>query len=82
MHQFFESLASYQWHVYASKSFACPSPLPFDLQAQFPYVDQFRNVSDHHSSYPHDVCSYCQYFNLDVHLRLYYDVFDEPRAVK
>jgi len=39
-----ESLASYQWqYECASKSFACPSPPPYDLHAQSPTVDQFRD---------------------------------------
>jgi len=40
----------------ASESFGFPSVPPYDLHAQCSYVDQFRDICDHHSSYPHDVC--------------------------
>jgi len=54
-----ESLVSYQWHYeYASEFFVCPSPPPYELHAQCPCVDEFRDICDHHSSYPHDVCYY------------------------
>jgi len=39
---------------------------PHNLHTQSPRVDQFRDVCDHHYSYPHDVCSYCQSFDHDV----------------
>ena len=64
MWNFFESLASYQWQCEcASDYFACSSPPLYDLRAQSPCVDQFRDGCDHHSSYPLDVCSYCQSFD-------------------
>jgi len=54
----FESLASYQWqYECASESLACPSPPPYDLHAQSPWIDQLRDAYDHDSSYPLDVCS-------------------------
>ena len=47
MWNFFESLASYQWHYeYANQSFMCPFPPPYDLQSQSPWVDQSRDVCD------------------------------------
>ena len=60
MWNLFESLASYQWQcAYVRESFMFPSPPLYDLHAQSPCVDQFRDVCDHYPSYPHDVCSYC-----------------------
>jgi len=74
----FESLASYQWqYEFASESFACPSPPPYDLHAQSPSVDQIRDACDHYSSYPLDLCFYCQSFDHDVNSCPYYDVSDE-----
>ena len=59
MWDLFEFLTSYQWHYEcASESFACPSPHPYDLHAQSPCVDQFRDGCDHHSLYPLNVCSH------------------------
>jgi len=58
----------------------CPFPHPYDLHAQSPYIDQLRDVCDHHSSYPHILCSYCQSFDHDVNSYPYYDVFDEAYA--
>ena len=52
----------------------CPSPPPYDLHAQSLCLDQFRNLCDHHSSYPHNVCSYCQSFYHDVNSCPYCDV--------
>ena len=67
MWDLFESLASYQWKCEcASESFMYPSPPPYDLHTQSSCVDQFRDAYDHGSSYPHDVCSYCQSFDHDV----------------
>ena len=43
-------------------------------------MDQFRDAYDHRSSYPHDVCSYCQSFDHDVNSCLYYDGFDEAHG--
>jgi len=41
----FEYLTSYQWqYECANESFECPSPPPYDLHAQSPFVDQFRDV--------------------------------------
>jgi len=77
----FESLASYQCHCEcACESFVCPSLPPYDLHTQSACVDQFRDVCDHHSSYPLDVCSYCQSFDHDVSSCPYNDVFDEAYA--
>ena len=73
-----ESLSSYQWqYECASESFVCPSSSQYDLHAQSPYVDQFRDGCNHHSSYLVDVCSHCQSFNHDVNSCPYYDIFDE-----
>jgi len=58
----------------------CPSLPPYDLHTQFLCVDQSRDVSDHHSSYHHDVCSYWQSFDHDVNSCPYYDVSDEAYA--
>jgi len=59
MWDLFKSLASYEWHYEcASVSFVCPSLPSYYLHAQSPCVDQFSDICDHHSSYPHDVCSY------------------------
>jgi len=67
MWDLFKSLAFYQWQcVYARKSFVCYSPPPYDLHAQSPYIYQLRDICDHHFSYPHDVCFYCQSFDHDV----------------
>jgi len=55
----------------------CPSPPPYDLHAQCPRVDQFRDVCDHRSSYPNDAYSYCQFFDCAVNSYPYYDVSDE-----
>jgi len=78
MWDLFESLASYQWHYeYASESFICPFPPPYDFHAQSLCIDQVRDLYDHHSSFPHVVCSYCQSFDHDVNYCPYYDVFDE-----
>jgi len=77
----FKSLASYQWqYEYASKSSACPSPSPYDLHAQSPCVDHFKDSYDYYSSYPHDVCSYCQFSDHDVNSCPCYDIFDELYA--
>jgi len=35
---------------------------------------------DHDSSYPHDVCSYCQSLDHDVNSCLYYNISDESYA--
>jgi len=81
MWDLFEYLASYRWHCEcASESFVHPSPPPYDLHAQSPCVDQFRDVCDHYSSYPHDTCSCCQSFDDDVSPYPYYDVSDEAYA--
>ena len=78
MWNLFESLTSYQCqYKCASESFGFPSPPPYDLHAQSPCVDQFRDAHDHDSSYLHDVCSYCQSFDHDVHSCPYYDISDE-----
>ena len=59
MWDLFEYLPSYQWqYECSSESFACPSPRPYDLHTQSPYVDQFRDACDHYSSYPLDAVSY------------------------
>jgi len=77
----FEYLASYQWqYECASESFACPSPPPYDLYAQSPCVDQFRDRCDHYSSYPLDLCSYCQSSDHQVNSCPYYDISDESYA--
>ena len=40
MWDLFESLTSYQWQYNcASESFACPSPPPYDLHAQSPFIN-------------------------------------------
>jgi len=57
-----------------------PSPPPYNLHAQSPCVNQFKDGCDHHSFYPLDVCSYCQSFNHDVNSCPYYDISDEPYA--
>ena len=58
-----ESLAPYHWQcAYASESFVCPSLPMSNLHAQSPCVDQFTGGCHHHSSFPHDVCSYCKSF--------------------
>jgi len=61
-------------------SLCMPSPPPYDLHAQSPRVNQFRDAYDQDSSYPHDVCSFCQYFDLDVNSYHYYDISDESYA--
>jgi len=77
----FESLASDQWQCEcANESFVCPSPPPYDLHAQSPCIDQFKDGCDHHSSYPHDVCSYCQSCDHDVNFYPYYDVSNATYA--
>ena len=58
----------------------CPFPPPHDLHAQSPCVDQFRDVCDHHSSDPHNICSHRLSFGHDVNSCPYYDVFDECYA--
>ena len=64
MWDLFEPLASYQWQCEcASDSLVCSSSLPYDLHAQSPFLDQVRDVFDHHSSYLHVVYSYCQSFD-------------------
>jgi len=57
-----------------------PFPTPYDLHAQCPCVDQFRDACDHYSSYPLDACSYCQSFDDDVNSCPYYDRSDESYA--
>ena len=77
----FKSLASYQWqYEYASKSSACPSPSPYDLHAQSPCVDHFKDSYDYYSSFPLDVCSYCQSYDHDVNSCPYYDISNESYA--
>ena len=77
----FEYLASYQWqYECANESFACPSPPPYDLHAQSPCVDQFRDACDYSSSYPLDACSYCRSFDHDVNSCPYYDISNESYA--
>ena len=66
--------------LHSNESFVNPFPPPYDLQAQSPCVDQFRDACAHQSSYPDDVCSYCQSFNYDVNSCPYYNVFDEAYA--
>jgi len=58
----------------------CPSLPPYDLHAQSPCKDQFRDFYDHHSSHPHGVYSYCQSFDLDVNYCPCYDGFDDAYA--
>jgi len=78
MWDLFESFTSYQWQCEcASESFVCPSPPPYHLHDQSPCVNQFRDGCDHDSSYPLDLCSYCQSFDHDVNSCPYYDVSDE-----
>ena len=80
MWDLFKCLASYQWqYECASESFACPSLPPYDLHAQSPCADQFKNVCDDYVPYPH-VCSYCQPFDHDVNYCLYYNVSNEAYA--
>ena len=55
-------------------------PPSYNLRAQSPFVDQVRDVCDHHSSYPHGVCSYCQSFDYDVNSCPCYDIFNESYA--
>ena len=57
-----------------------PSPPPYYLHAQSPCVDQFRDAYDHDSSYPLDICSYCQSFEHEVNSYPYYDISDELYA--
>jgi len=77
MWDLFESLTWHQWHYEcANKSFVRPFLPPYDLHAQSPCIDQFRSVCAHHSSYTHDVCSYCQSFDHYVNYYPYYDVSD------
>jgi len=52
-------------------------PPPYDLHKQSPCIDQFKDGFDHHSSYPQDVCSYCQSFDHDVNFCPYFYVSDE-----
>ena len=54
--------------MHASESFICLSPRPYDLRPKSPCVDQFKDVGDHHLSYPHVVCSFCKSFDHDVFL--------------
>ena len=56
------------------------SPPPYDLHAQCPCVDQFRDACDHDSSYHLDVFSYCQSFDRNMNSCPYYDVFNEAYA--
>ena len=75
----FESLVWHQWHYKCTnESFVCPSLPP--LHAQSLCVDQFRDVCNHDSSDPHDVCSYCQSFDRDVNSCPFYDISDEAYA--
>jgi len=77
----FESLASYQCqYKCASESSGFPSPPPYDLHAQSPCVDQFRDACDHYSSSPLDVCSYCQSYDHDVNSCPYYRISNESYA--
>ena len=77
----FESLAWYQWHhENGSEFFVCPSPIPYDLRAQSPCVDQFRDSFHHRSSYSPFVRSYCQSFVHNANPCPYYDIFDECYA--
>ena len=74
MWDLFEYLTSYQWqYECANESFACPSPPSYDLHAQAPCVDEFRDVCDHYSSYPLNACSYCQSFDHDANSCPYYN---------
>ena len=57
--------------------FVFSPPLPYCLHAQFPSVDQFRDLCYHNSSYPHVVWSFSQFFDHDVNSYPYYDVPDE-----
>ena len=57
-----------------------PFAPPYDLYAQSPCVDQFRDAHDHDSSYPRGVRSYCQSFDHDVNSCPYYDKSDELYA--
>ena len=67
-----------KWHYEcASESFVCHSPSHYDLHAQSPCVDEFRDVCDHHCFYPRDVCSYCQFFHHDENSCPGYDVSNE-----
>ena len=77
----FESLASYQCqYKCASESSGFPSPPPYDLHAQSPCVDQFRDPCDYYSSFPLDVCSYCQSYDHDVNSCPYYGISNESYA--
>ena len=81
MWELFEHLAWYRLHCQRPiEHSACPSPPPYDLHVQSPCVDQFRDLSHHHSFYPRDVCSYCQSLDHDVNCCPYYDIFDECYA--
>jgi len=77
----FESLVLYQWQCdCVSESLECPSPPTCDLHAQSPCVDKFRDACDHDSSYPLDICSYCQSFDHEVNPCPYYDISNESYA--
>ena len=80
MWDLFEYLASTNGNMSELVSLCMPSPPPYDLHAQSPCVNQFRDAYDQDSSYPHDVCSFCQYFDLDVNSYHYYDISDESYA--
>jgi len=78
MWDLFESLASYQWqYECTSESFVCLSQLLYYLHTQSPCIDQFKDSYNHHSSYPHVVCSHCQSFEHEVNSCLYYDISNE-----
>jgi len=50
MWDLFEYLASYQWqYKCANESFACPSPPPYDLHAQSPCINKFKEACDRYS---------------------------------
>ena len=67
MWDLFESLTWYQWHhENVSESFVCPSPNLYDLYAQSPCVDQFRDSYHHHPCYAHAVCFNYQSSHDDV----------------
>jgi len=78
MWNLFESLDCYQWQCEcANESLVCPSQPLHVLYAQSPSIDKFKDFCNHHSSYPHVVCCYCQSFDHDVNSYPYYDVYDE-----
>jgi len=81
MWELFEHLDWYQWHCERpSEHSVYPSPPPYDLQAQSPCVDQFRDLGHHHSFYPCYMCSYCQSLDHDVNCCPYCDISDEHYA--